>query len=135
MVLKFFLHVSKEEQRKRFLERLDDPSKNWKFSAADLAERGYWDDYMKAYEEAIGATSTKWAPWYVIPADHKWVTRGLVARILASAINELDLRYPEVTPEQKAAIDRPGSSRRRMPPPRCGPGRLGRSLIRQEEAP
>ena len=85
-MLKFFLHVSKDEQRKRFLKRLEDPRKHWKFSAADLAERGFWDDYMKAYEEAIGATSTKWAPWYIIPADHKWVTRGLVARILVSAI-------------------------------------------------
>ena len=105
MILKFFLHVSKEEQRKRFLKRLDDPEKHWKFSAADLAERGFWDDYMKAYEEAISATSTKWAPWYIIPADHKWVTRGLVARIVATTIEKLDLRYPEVTPEQQEAIE------------------------------
>jgi PPK2 family polyphosphate:nucleotide phosphotransferase len=105
VVLKFFLHVSKDEQRKRFLKRLEDPQKHWKFSADDLTERGFWKDYMKAYEDAISATSTKWAPWYIIPADHKWVTRGLVARILVSAIDKLDLHYPEVTPEQKAAIE------------------------------
>ena len=74
MILKFFLHISKEEQRKRFLKRLKDPKKHWKFSPADLAERGFWDDYMKAYEAAISATSTKSAPWHVIPADHKWVS-------------------------------------------------------------
>jgi PPK2 family polyphosphate:nucleotide phosphotransferase len=106
LVLKFFLHVSKNEQRKRFLKRLEDPRKHWKFSAADLVERGFWDDYMKAYEEAINATSTKWAPWYIIPADSKWVSRGLVARIIVSTINKLDLTYPAVTPEQKTAIDR-----------------------------
>jgi PPK2 family polyphosphate:nucleotide phosphotransferase len=105
VVLKFFLHVSKDEQRKRFLKRLEDPKKHWKFSAGDLTERGFWKDYMKAYEDAISATSTKWAPWYIIPADHKWVTRGLVARILVSTIDKLDLRYPEVTPEQQAAIE------------------------------
>ena len=105
LVLKFFLHISKNEQRKRFLKRLDDPRKQWKFSAADLIERGFWDDYMKAYEETISATSTKWAPWYIIPADSKWVSRGLVARIIVSSINKLDLTYPVVTPEQKAAID------------------------------
>ena len=75
VILKFFLHLSKDEQRKRFLKRLKDPTKHWKFSPADLAERGFWDDYMKAYEKAINATSTKWAPWYIIPADHKWVSR------------------------------------------------------------
>jgi PPK2 family polyphosphate:nucleotide phosphotransferase len=104
-VLKFFLNLSKEEQRKRFQKRLEDPRKHWKFAAADLAERGYWDDYMNAYEEAIAATSTKWAPWYVIPADHKWVARGLVARVVASTIDALDLRYPEVTPAQEEAIE------------------------------
>jgi PPK2 family polyphosphate:nucleotide phosphotransferase len=105
VVLKFFLHVSKDEQRKRFLKRLEDPKKHWKFSAGDLTERGFWKDYMKAYEDAISATSTKWAPWYIIPADHKWVTRGLVARIVVSTIDKLDLRYPEVTPEQQEAIE------------------------------
>ena len=105
VVLKFFLHVSKDEQRKRFMKRLEDPTKHWKFAAGDLTERGFWKDYMKAYEDAISATSTKWAPWYIIPADHKWVMRGLVARIVVSAIEKLDLRYPEVTPEQRAAIE------------------------------
>jgi polyphosphate kinase 2 (PPK2 family) len=105
VVLKFFLHLSPGEQRKRFLKRLEDPTKHWKFSPADLVERGYWDDYMTAYEQAISATSTKWAPWYIIPADHKWVTRGLVARIVVSTINALDLRYPEVTPAQQTAIE------------------------------
>jgi PPK2 family polyphosphate:nucleotide phosphotransferase len=111
IVLKFFLHLSKDEQRKRFLKRLEDPTKHWKFSAADLRERGFWDDYMRAYEKAIGATSTEWAPWYIIPADHKWVTRGLVARILVSTIDKLDLRYPAVTPEQEAAI---GEAKRQL---------------------
>jgi PPK2 family polyphosphate:nucleotide phosphotransferase len=105
VVLKFFLHLSRDEQRRRFLKRLKEPRKQWKFAAADLAERAHWDDYMKAYEAALSATSTKWAPWYVIPADHKWVTRALVARIVATAIESLDLRYPEVTDAQRAIID------------------------------
>jgi PPK2 family polyphosphate:nucleotide phosphotransferase len=104
VILKFFLHLSKDEQRKRFLKRLNDPKKHWKFSAADLAERSFWDDYMKAYENAIGATSTKWAPWHIIPADHKWVSRALVARIVTTSIDSLDLRYPEVTDAQRAVI-------------------------------
>ena len=129
MILKFFLHISKDEQRKRFLKRLDDPRKHWKFSAADLVERGFWDDYMKAYEDAIGATSTKWAPWYIIPADHKWVSRGLVARIIISSINKLELTYPEITSDQQAAIDQARSSLRRRAdasdPIRTRPGRAG----------
>jgi PPK2 family polyphosphate:nucleotide phosphotransferase len=105
VVLKFFLHISREEQRRRFLKRLEDPAKHWKFSPADLAERGYWDAYQSAYENTINATSTKWAPWFIIPADHKWVTRGLVARILVSTIDKLNVRYPDVAPEKRAAID------------------------------
>ena len=105
VILKFFLHISKDEQRKRFLKRLKDPRKQWKFSPADLAERAFWDDYMKAYEDAINATSTKWAPWYIIPADHKWVSRALVARIVTRTLESLDLRYPEVTEEQRAIIE------------------------------
>jgi PPK2 family polyphosphate:nucleotide phosphotransferase len=105
VILKFFLHLSKDEQRKRFLKRLKDPRKHWKFSAADLAERGFWDDYMKAYEDAISATSTKWAPWHIIPADHKWVSRAFVARIVTRAVESLDVRYPEVTDEQRAVIE------------------------------
>jgi PPK2 family polyphosphate:nucleotide phosphotransferase len=104
VILKFFLHVSKNEQRKRFLKRLKDPKKHWKFSAADLAERAFWDDYMKAFEAALSATSTKWAPWYVIPADHKWVSRALVAQIVTRALESLDLRYPEVSDAQRATI-------------------------------
>jgi PPK2 family polyphosphate:nucleotide phosphotransferase len=104
VILKFFLNVSKEEQKSRFLERLQRPEKNWKFSTSDLAERGYWDDYMAAYEDAIGATSTEWAPWYVIPADYKWVTRAAVADIVTTAIRDLDLKYPEVTPEQRKRL-------------------------------
>jgi PPK2 family polyphosphate:nucleotide phosphotransferase len=105
IVLKFFLNVSKEEQKARFMDRLERPEKNWKFSSADLAERGYWDDYMEAYEDALEATSTKWAPWYVIPADHKWVTRAVIADIITTAIRDLDLKYPEVTDQQKKFLE------------------------------
>ncbi|MFN0052328.1 MAG: polyphosphate kinase 2 family protein [Planctomycetales bacterium] len=104
-ILKFFLNVSQEEQRKRLLDRINDPDKHWKFAASDLGERRYWDDYMQAYEDMLSATSTTWAPWYVIPADHKWVSRALVARILSTAIDDLDLKYPEVTPEKRAQIE------------------------------
>jgi PPK2 family polyphosphate:nucleotide phosphotransferase len=104
VILKFFLHLSKDEQRKRFLKRLKEPAKQWKFSSADLAERGFWNDYKKAFEDAISATSTKWAPWYIIPADHKWVSRALVARIVTNATEALDVRYPEMTKEQRVII-------------------------------
>ncbi len=97
VILKFFLNVSKETQKERFMERLDRPEKNWKFSASDLGERDYWDDYMGVYEDAINATSTKWAPWHIIPADNKWVTRALVADIITSTLRELDLKFPEVS--------------------------------------
>ena len=104
VVLKFFLNVSKDEQKKRFLERLERPEKNWKFSAADLVERAYWDDYVAAFEDAITATSTEWAPWYVIPADHKWATRSVVAEIIAGTLKGLDLRYPEPGAEELARL-------------------------------
>ncbi|HVK16438.1 MAG TPA: polyphosphate kinase 2 family protein [Fimbriiglobus sp.] len=104
-IIKFFLNVSKDEQKRRFLERLDRPEKNWKFSAADLAERAYWGDYQDAYEKALRATSTRWAPWYVIPADHKWVARAIVADIVTTAIRDLDLKYPEVTAEQRKLLE------------------------------
>jgi PPK2 family polyphosphate:nucleotide phosphotransferase len=104
IVLKFFLHVSEKEQKKRFLERLDDPHKNWKFSAADVAERALWSKYMSAYEEMINETSSSWAPWYVIPADHKWITRALVADILVSTIADLKLRYPQLSKKQKQEL-------------------------------
>jgi PPK2 family polyphosphate:nucleotide phosphotransferase len=105
VILKFFLNISKDEQRKRFLERLDKPEKHWKFSDSDLQERGYWDDYMRAYEECLSATSTEVAPWHVIPADHKWVSRALVASIVASTIESLNLKYPKVTDEKRRQIE------------------------------
>jgi PPK2 family polyphosphate:nucleotide phosphotransferase len=105
VILKFFLNVSKGEQKRRFLERLERPEKNWKFSPSDLAERGHWDDYMTAYEDALRVTSTEWAPWYVIPADYKWITRAVVADIVTTAIRGLDLKYPEVTAEQRKLLD------------------------------
>jgi PPK2 family polyphosphate:nucleotide phosphotransferase len=104
-IVKFFLHVSKDEQKRRFLERLERPEKNWKFSPADVAERAFWDDYMKAYEDALSATSTKRSPWYVVPADQKWATRAIVADILTTTIRGLDLRFPEVNPDQRQALD------------------------------
>src|SRR5215510_5751542 len=96
IVLKFFLHLSREEQKKRFLARLDRPEKHWKFSAADVRERQYWDDYMKAYEAAIGTTATKHAPWFVVPADNKWFTRLVVASAIVEAVEMLDLEFPTV---------------------------------------
>jgi PPK2 family polyphosphate:nucleotide phosphotransferase len=104
-VVKFFLHLSSGEQKHRLLERLDDPSKHWKFSESDLAERQYWDRYQAAYEAAISATSTPWAPWYVVPADDKHDCRALVAGILVHTIDELDLAMPEVGPEQTKRIE------------------------------
>lgn len=104
VILKFFLNVNKEEQKRRFLERLDRPEKNWKFSTSDLPERGYWEQYMAAYEDAISATSTKEAPWYIVPADYKWATRAIIADIITTTLSKLDLRYPEVTPEKRKAL-------------------------------
>jgi PPK2 family polyphosphate:nucleotide phosphotransferase len=95
-ILKFFLHISKEEQRKRFLKRLSQPKKYWKFSPSDVHERRYWDDYVDAYEACLTHTSTEWALWHVIPADHKWVMRALVAEIITREIRNLDLHYPKV---------------------------------------
>ncbi len=104
-IVKLFLHVSKQEQKKRLLARLDDPGKYYKFSAADVGERAYFEDYQKAYEAAITATSTSWAPWYVIPADHKYVLRALVGGILTRTIDALDLQLPEVGPQALADIE------------------------------
>ena len=95
VVLKFYLNLSRKEQKKRFMERLDKPEKNWKFSAADVRERGYWDDYMHAYEEAIQATASKEAPWFVVPADNKWFTRLVVAAAIVEAVEKLDLEISE----------------------------------------
>ena len=100
IVRKFFLNVSKKEQKRRFLQRLENPEKNWKFSAADVRERTYWDDYMKAYEEMIVATSSKHSPWYVVPADNKWYTRLVVAAAVVETLKDLELAYPTVGPEQ-----------------------------------
>jgi len=97
---KFFLHVSKDEQKKRFLERIDNPDKNWKFSSADVNERGYWNDYMKAYEDMIRNTATKNSPWYVVPADNKWFTRLVVAAAIIDSLASLDLKYPKVGEEK-----------------------------------
>jgi PPK2 family polyphosphate:nucleotide phosphotransferase len=103
-VLKFFLNISREEQRRRFLKRLEEPEKYWKFSPADIAERAFWDDYMEAYEDALTATSTERAPWYIVPADHKWFTRAVVANILTSAILALNPRYPEPDAQTRKAL-------------------------------
>ncbi|MDM7924355.1 MAG: polyphosphate kinase 2 family protein [Pyrinomonadaceae bacterium] len=98
-VVKFFLNVSKKEQKDRFLARIEEPEKNWKFSMGDVKERAHWDDYMHAYEEAISATSTKHAPWYVIPADKKWFTRLAVSEIIVAKLESMDLHYPKVSKE------------------------------------
>ena len=104
LILKFFLHVSKGEQKKRFLERLTNPEKHWKFSEADMEEREHWKAYQKSFEEALTATSTKRAPWWVIPADRKYVARAIVADVITTAIQDLDLKYPEVTDDKMARI-------------------------------
>ncbi len=101
IVRKFFLHVSKAEQKKRFLRRLEDPDRNWKFSSADARERGYWDKYMDAYEDMIRHTATRQAPWYVVPADNKWFTRLVVAGAVIDAMESLDLHYPVVSDQQR----------------------------------
>lgn len=111
-IVKFFLHVSKEEQRQRFLERIERPEKYWKFSAGDIHEREHWGEYMDAYEQLLTATSTEWAPWYVIPADKKWVTRALVANVVASTIGQLELSYPAPTPDQVRELKAAGEKLR-----------------------
>jgi PPK2 family polyphosphate:nucleotide phosphotransferase len=104
IVLKFFLHVSKQEQRKRFLERLDKPEKNYKFSARDVEERKYWNDYMRVYEQAIRATAAPYAPWYVVPADHKWFTRLVVSAAIVNAMRSIDLSLPSIDPAERRAL-------------------------------
>jgi len=106
VILKFFLNVSKKEQKKRFLERIEDPGKNWKFSLSDLKERAYWDHYQKAYEEALSATSTDYAPWFVIPADDKWYARLAIASIISKQFDKLELSYPVVSPAQKQELQK-----------------------------
>jgi len=104
IILKFFLHLSKKEQKKRFLERIDDPTKNWKFSYADLKERGHWDDYQKAYEEMLGATSHEHAPWFIIPADDKWFARLAIVAVIYRQFRQLKIHYPKVSEEQRAEL-------------------------------
>jgi len=104
IILKFFLHLSREEQKKRFMKRLDQPEKNWKFSPADVRERGYWDDYMHAFEEAIRATAAPHAPWFIVPADNKWFTRLVVAAAIVEAVEKLDLSYPKVDAAKKKEL-------------------------------
>jgi PPK2 family polyphosphate:nucleotide phosphotransferase len=105
VILKFFLNISKDEQKKRFLERLERPEKNWKFSPSDLPERGHWDDYMQAYEDLINATSTDWAPWYIVPADNKWAMRAIVADVITSTLRDLDLKFPELNEDQLKLLE------------------------------
>ncbi len=111
IVLKFFLNVSREEQKKRFMQRFERPEKNWKFSASDVHERKFWDNYMHAFEEAIRATAAKHAPWYVVPADNKWFTRLVVAAAIVEVVAELNLTYPRVGAEKKKS-QRSGASAR-----------------------
>jgi PPK2 family polyphosphate:nucleotide phosphotransferase len=105
IVRKFFLHVSKEEQKRRFLDRIETPDKNWKFSAADARERGFWDDYQRAYEDVIRETATTESPWYVVPADNKWFSRVVVAGAVIDALDSLDLAYPEVGTAQRKELE------------------------------
>jgi PPK2 family polyphosphate:nucleotide phosphotransferase len=106
VVLKFFLNVSKKEQKKRLLERLERPDKAWKFSLTDLSERSKWTDYMEAYEDMLNKTSTEWAPWYLIPADKKWVTHASISEVIISQLRKLDLKYPVLSKEQCAAFEK-----------------------------
>jgi PPK2 family polyphosphate:nucleotide phosphotransferase len=104
VVVKFFLHISREEQERRLLDRIEDPTKNWKFSPGDLPERGKWKEYMKVYQEAIAATSSRTSPWYVIPADHKWFAHAAIAQILHDTLSEMDLRFPPLTAVQRREL-------------------------------
>ncbi len=106
IILKFFLHVSKEEQKKRFLKRINNPAKNWKFSKGDIDERGFWNEYQKAYQEAISATSKLYAPWFVIPADRKWFTRLAVSEIIVEAMEKLKPEYPKLSKEQFKELEK-----------------------------
>jgi polyphosphate kinase 2 (PPK2 family) len=103
-IVKLFLHLSKDEQRRRFLARIDQPDKNWKFSVADALERQHWDEYQVAYEEMLGATSTAHAPWHVVPADHKWFARLAASWIILDALMDIDPKYPKVAPDVRAKM-------------------------------
>ncbi len=104
VILKFFLHISKDEQKERFLARIDNPSKNWKFSSADIKEREFWDNYQKSYAEAISATSTKHAPWYVVPSDKKWFSRIIVSDVIVAEMEKLNLQYPKLSDDQMKGL-------------------------------
>ena len=104
-IIKIFLNVSKEEQKQRFLDRINEDDKNWKFSSGDVTERGFWNDYMKAYEAAISKTSTEYAPWYVIPADQKWFSRVAAIQIIIDKLEEMNLQYPELSAKEKSALE------------------------------
>jgi len=106
IILKFFLHLSKEEQKQRLLKRLETPDKEWKFSFFDLSERSKWDNYGQAYEDVLNNTSSEWAPWYIIPADKKWVSHALISEIIVSQIDKLDLKYPVLSKEQCEALEK-----------------------------
>jgi polyphosphate kinase 2 (PPK2 family) len=103
-ILKFFLHIDKDEQKKRLQQRLEDPTKKWKFSGDDLPERKFWKEYMKAYEDALNKTSTEWAPWYIIPANHKWYRDLVVSRIMVKAMEKMDLHYPKPETDFKSIV-------------------------------
>ncbi len=105
LILKFYLNISRDEQKKRFIKRLEDPEKHWKFSTSDVAEREHWEAYRRAFEDSISATSTDWAPWHIIPADQKWVARALVAEYITSAIRKLKLRYPTVSDDEHESLN------------------------------
>ncbi|HUH33659.1 MAG TPA: polyphosphate kinase 2 family protein [Daejeonella sp.] len=111
VIIKFYLNLSKEEQKERFLERIDDPLKNWKFSSFDVEESSHWDDYMKVYEEAISSTATENAPWYVVPADKKWFTRIAISKIIVDTLKSLNLKMPELSADEKAKLE---ESRKRL---------------------
>jgi PPK2 family polyphosphate:nucleotide phosphotransferase len=116
-IVKLFLNLSREEQRKRFLKRIDFPEKNWKFSLADIRERGFWDDYQKAFSEMLSHTSTEWAPWYVIPADHKWFAHIAAGAAIVHTLVEMDPRYPELDGETRRDLERAAGELRAEPPP------------------
>lgn len=108
VVIKFFLHLSRDEQKQRFLERIKEPEKNWKFNPGDIEERKLWPDYMTAFEETLAATSTQWAPWYVIPADNKWYARAAIADIIAARLENLNLKFPKISDEQLQLYEKLG---------------------------
>ena len=135
IIMKFFLHVSKKEQKRRFLERIEDPCKNWKFSGSDLKERAHWDEYQHAYEEAMSETSTDTAPWFVIPADDKWYARLAIASVIYHQFGKLDLSYPAVSAAQKAELQRAKVQLEGENDQKKGKSKKGRQQSPDEKAP